>query len=42
MDFNSIPYAEVYRPTPDEFANFQKYLEQIEKKTKLGIVKVGL
>ena len=40
MSFEDIPECDIFYPTKHEFANFQGYVEKIQKVAKSGIVKV--
>lgn len=40
MDAESIPFSDVFYPTKEEFADFQGYVNKIEKIATSGIVKV--
>ena len=31
MDVKTVPYGRVFRPTTEEFANFQEYVNKLEK-----------
>ena len=31
MNFESIPFGEVYYPTVEEFSNFQEYVNKLEE-----------
>lgn len=42
MNSDAIPFSEVYYPTKEEFADFQGYVNKLEKIAKTGIVKVRL
>lgn len=40
MSFDEIPYCDTFRPSIEEFANFESYVEKISKIAKSGIAKV--
>jgi hypothetical protein len=42
MSFEDIPECDVFYPNKQEFANFQGYVEKIQKIAKSGIVKVDI
>lgn len=40
MPLEDIPFCEIYKPSEEEFNNFQAYVEKLSKINKTGIVKV--
>ncbi len=42
MSLEDIPYVDIFTPSSKEFSNFEKYMEECEKKSKSGIFKVKI